>query len=248
MDSQKVLIFDCETAPLLVYTWALKDQFIQTNQVIKDWYILAWAAKWLGDSPSKVVYSDQRNRKDMSNDKELVTKLWKLLDEADIVVTQNGKNFDSPKLNARFIEHGMKPPSPYTHLDTYQILKKAASFSSNSLEFLTKKLCPKYQKLSHPKFPGMSLWVECLKNNQEAWNEMKKYNIHDVLSTEELYTKIRAWVPQNAPRVFVDPEKNNCSVCGHSPMQKRGIRYVGERPYMRLWCNECGHWERGKAK
>jgi DNA polymerase elongation subunit (family B) len=245
---QRVLVFDCETAPLTVYTWGLKDQFISNNQVIKDWYIIAWSAKWLGDPPSKIMYFDQRNKKNMTNDKELVGKIWKLLDEADIVVTQNGKNFDSTKLNARFIEHGMKPPSPYTHLDTYQILKKVASFSSNSLEFLSKKLCTKYKKLSHGKFPGMSLWVECLKGNKAAWNEMKKYNIHDVLSTEELYMKIRAWTPQTAPKVFIDKLRVTCTVCGSQHTRSEGIRFAGERPYRRIHCLTCGHWDKGTIK
>jgi uncharacterized protein YprB with RNaseH-like and TPR domain len=128
--------------------------------------------------------------------RKILRDLWKLLDEADIVITQNGKNFDTPKLNARFIEHGMKPPSPYKHLDTYQIARSAAKFTSNKLEYLTEKLCTKYKKLKHEKFPGFALWAECLKGNVAAWNEMRRYNKHDVLATEELYMKIRAWAPQ----------------------------------------------------
>jgi len=81
-----------------------------------------------------------------------------LLDQADILITQNGQAFDSPKINTRFILNGMKPPSPYKHLDTYKIAKKVASFTSNSLEYLTDKLCIKYKKLAHAKFPGMLLW------------------------------------------------------------------------------------------
>lgn len=245
---QKVLVFDIETAPMQAYVWGLRDQFIANNQIVHDWYVMAWSAKWLGDPASKIMYFDQRGRKNPSDDKWLVAKLWKLLDEADIVVTQNGKKFDSAKLNARFIEHGLNPPSPYTHLDTYQILKRVADFSSHSLEYLTKKLCAKYKKLSHSKFPGMSLWVECLKGNKAAWDEMKQYNIHDVLSTEELYMKVRAWTPQTAPKVFVDKLKAVCTVCGSNSMKSEGIRFAGEKPYRRLHCLGCGHWDKGTIK
>ena len=119
------------------------------------------------------MYRDQRNAKDILDDKAILKPLWKLLDEADIVITQNGKNFDSPKLNARFIMHGWAPPSPYKHLDTYQIVRQAAKFTSNKLEYLTEKLCTKYKKLEHAKYPGMVLWTECLAGNRAAWNEMR---------------------------------------------------------------------------
>ena len=34
---------------------------------------------------------------------------------------------------------------------------------------------------------------ECLKGNQEAWAEMREYNIDDVLSLEELYNLLSSW-------------------------------------------------------
>src|SRR6185295_9016112 len=101
------------------------------------------------------------------SEKTILQSIWKLLDEADVVITQNGKSFDSRKLNARFIHYGMRPPSPYRHIDTYLLVKAAAEFTSNKLEYLTDKLCKRYKKLSHSKFPGMSLWRECMNGNIE---------------------------------------------------------------------------------
>ena len=237
MDKQKVLILDIETSPMEVYVWDIKDQYINVNQIKKDWHIMAWCAKWLGEKD--YLYADQRNIKNIENDKAILVSLWNLLDQADIVVTQNGKNFDGPKLNARFITHGMKPPSPYRHLDTYQIVKSVAKFTSNSLEYLTDKLNVKYKKLSHSEFPGLSLWLECIKGNKAAWESMKKYNIHDVLSTEELFNTVKAWAPANAPRVFSDPI--NCRMCG-AKTQKRGLNHT--KTSQRVVCTnaECGSW------
>jgi hypothetical protein len=45
----------------------------------------------------------------------------------------------------------------------------------------------KYKKQSHKDFPGFSLWEECMRGNKKAWDSMKKYNIFDVLSLEELF-------------------------------------------------------------
>lgn len=241
----KVLILDIETAPMLAYVWDLKDQNIGLSQIHTDWHLLAWCAKWLDDPVSKAVYQDQRNAKNIQDDKTLLQDLWQMLDEADIVITQNGKNFDGPKLNARFIMHGMKPPSPYQHKDTYQIVKSVAKFTSNRLEYLTDKLCTKYKKLSHGKFPGMSLWKECLSGNKEAWNEMQKYNIHDVLSTEELYNKIKAWAPQNSPKVYnILQERPQCRTCGiEGKIQKRGITWKSKQQLQRIQCMSCGAWD-----
>lgn len=244
MKEPRILCFDIELSPMLAYVWGTHEQEVGLNQIKDDWYVLAWGAKWLGDPPSKMMYMDQRNAKRISDDKALLQPLWNLLDEADIVVTQNGKNFDSPKLNARFIMHGMNPPSPYTHLDTYQIVRRVAKFTSNKLHYLTDKLCRKYKKLSHARFPGMVLWTECLAGNKAAWEEMKKYNINDVLSTEELYLRVRAWASVKAHQT-PDPAKK-CAACGkEGRMTKEGTRMYRNGLVPRYRCNDCGSWQQG---
>jgi DNA polymerase elongation subunit (family B) len=235
---QRVLVLDIETAPLEAYVWGLKDQNIGLSQIKTDWHVMAWSAKWLDAPVSEMVYRDLRHGP-KGNDRRLLLEMHKLLDEADIVLTQNGKEFDAKKLNARFIYHGIKPPSPYRHLDTYLIIKSVAAFTSNKLEYLTSKLCTKYKKLTHGKFPGMSLWIECLNGNLQAWNEMRRYNIQDVLSLEEFYNKIKAWAPKNAPRVY--EEQAQCRMCG-STTERRGFNH--NRTKYRIVCKSatCGAW------
>ncbi len=236
-NNQRVLVFDIETSPILAHVWGLRDQNISLNQIVKDWQVMAWAAKWLNEKP--VFYMDTQH----NSERSILGALWVLLNRADIVITQNGQNFDSRKLNARFIEYGMQPPKPYKHLDTYRIAKQAAEFTSHKLEYLTDKLCTKYKKLLHKKFPGMSLWNECLKGNRKAWAEMKVYNIHDVLSTEELYMKLQAWVPKTAPAVY--NQNGACQRCGKSTLQKRGFEITSVSMWQRMHCTSCGAWSRG---
>ena len=248
MTDQKVLILDIETSPLLVYVWSLKDQFVGLNQMVQDWHIMAWSAKWLGAPASSIIYCDQRNLK-TGNDLPILRPLWRLLDEADIVITQNGKAFDSKKINARFMLHGMQPPSPYKHLDTYLIVRNAASFTSHSLEYLSERFCTKYKKLSHKDFPGLSLWVECLKGNKKAWDAMKEYNIHDVLSTEELYEKVKAWAPKIAPAAFhvrVKDISTKCRRCGKNDRMCRKGREMTRKGFVQKYqCQSCGTWTQG---
>lgn len=242
----KTLVLDIETSPIIAYVWGLKDQNIGLNQIKQDWAVLAWGAKWLNDPVSKVIYEDQRGRKDVYDDKRLLQNLWTLLDQADVVITQNGQSFDGPKLNARFIFHGMKPPSPYKHLDTYRIVKQVAQFTSNKLEYLTDKLCSKYKKITHGKFPGMVLWKECLAGNLEAFNEMKRYNVLDVLSTEELYNKIKGWKPARMPNThYVPKDSPKCGVCGKYTLRKKGIEFTKRGPMQKYQCTSCWHWTQG---
>lgn len=240
MREPKILCFDIETSPILAYVWDLKDQTVSLGQIKEDWQIIAWAAKWLGEPKSKIRYEDQRRNKEL-NDRALLTHIWKLLNEADIVITQNGKNFDSKKLNARFMLHGMPPPSPYQHLDTYQIVKKVARFTSHKLEYLTDKLNIRYKKLSHKEFPGFSLWAECLKGNQKAWKAMERYNKHDVLSTEELYLNIQGWTDKSAPAAHL----LGCKRCGGCDLQERGFHLNKKGRFQRYQCQGCGGWLMG---
>ena len=242
----KILVLDIETAPMLVYVFELKDQNISLGQIHRDWHVMAWSAKWFGKPRNSLVYRDIRNAKKYGDDKAILKELWSLLDEADFVITQNGKNFDAPRLNARFITHGMKPPSPYKHLDTYQIIKRTAKFTSSKLEYVTDKLCTRYKKLSHKRFPGFSLWKECLAGNKRAWDEMKIYNIHDVLSTEELYTKIQAWDNSRVNFNVYSPDTSYRCNCGSTDIQFRGFFYTDTKKFRRFMCKTCGKWSVGK--
>lgn len=240
----KMLILDIETAPILANVWSLWDQTIGLGQIKKDWHVLSWAAKWYGDPASKVMYMDQRNAKDISNDKDILVKLWHLVDEADIVVTQNGNNFDIKKINARFLHHKMPPPSPFKSIDTLVIAKKKFGFTSNKLEYMTENFCKKYKKLKHKKFPGFEMWRECLSGNMEAWSAMEKYNKWDVLSLEELYTVLRPWSSPVNFNLYKD-SGTVCS-CGSDKFQKRGFFYTAVAKYQRYCCNKCGSWSRGR--
>lgn len=245
MMKQKVLIFDIETSPVLAYVWGLRDQNIGLNQIYKDWYVIAFAAKWLGEPASKTRYMDLRGYKDRENDKPLLKAMWELLNEADIVITQNGRNFDSKKLNARFIIQGMCPPSPYKHWDTLELSRKVAKFTSNKLEYITDKVNKKYKKLLHKNFPGFELWAECLKNNPAAWKEMKTYNIHDVLATEEFYINTRAWAPPSFPGVYTGDALENCGTCGADRLVYNGYYVNKKNKYKRVHCMDCGVWTLG---
>lgn len=189
----KILIFDIETMYMTADVWGLFDQNISLGQLVDDGCIIAWAAKWLGDPPSKVMYMDQRKAKNLKDNKEMIQTLRDLLDQSDVVVSQNGVRFDSKKVNTEIEVWDLDPPSSYRHHDLLKIAKKYLNLPSYKLEYMSNKYNRKYKKLKHKKFPGHELWRECKNGNQDAWKEMQKYNIYDVLATEELYNRFKKW-------------------------------------------------------
>lgn len=244
MKGPKILIIDIETSPILAHVWSLWKQDIGLNQIEKEWCILSFAAKWYKDPVNKIIYKDQRNAKNVEDDKELVKHIWNLLNTADILLTHNGINFDLKKINARFAVHGLKPIPNIKHIDTYRLAKKHFAFTSNKLEYLTSKFCTKYKKSSHKKFPGFNLWKECLAGNKQAWKEMEVYNKYDILSLEELYEKLKPWDDTNF-NLYNESNEIICN-CGSKHFQQRGYAFTKIGKYKRYQCQDCGKWTRGR--
>jgi DNA polymerase elongation subunit (family B) len=246
LDEAKILLFDIETAPVITYQWAtgLYKANTHPEQLIKDTYLLSFSAKWFNNK--KVIYYDQSNIKEKENDYKLCLKLRDLLSEADIVIAHNGRAFDLRFINARFAIWGIDPPSPYQQIDTYEASKKHFGFTYNRLEYLAIALKCKHQKLKHGKYPGLSLWIECLTDNKDAWAEMKRYNINDTLVLEDVYVKLRPYIVGHPNLgIFVDVKNPVCPKCG-GDVQRRGEYKNRTNIYNRYRCNKCLGWSRGR--
>jgi len=243
-EKPRILVYDIETAPLLGYVWSLWNNNLGLNQLNRDWYIMSWAAKWMGED--EVYYDSQQKAVNPEDERAMLLGLHELLKEADIVVTHNGKKFDEKKLNSRFLALGLPPVGKKKHIDTCQIAKREFGFTSNKLEYLTDKFNVKSKKLKHSNFPGMELWVECIKGNQKAWKEMIEYNVEDVVSLEELYMKLMPWDNTVNFNLFHDREETFCN-CGSTEFSKNGFAYTAVSKFQRYVCKECGSHMRGRT-
>lgn len=243
----RVLVADIETVPIEGIFWRLGEQRITHDQVQKDWSILSYCAKWIGSD--KLIYEDTMGRgaARVRDDSRLLKSLHRLLDEADIVVAQNGIRFDIRMIRARLIENGYKPFSPVRVIDTYRAADKLAGFTSHKLAWLSEKLA-KTKKSEHRQFPGLELWKECLKDNPKARAEMKKYNPTDVIATEEVYMVLRPWIEGHPNLAVYSPSAlPACVVCGSHNLHPRGTQENQSGSYERLLCHDCGKWNRGKT-
>ncbi len=242
----KILILDLETAPLMGFVWKLFKTNIGLNQIVSDSYMLSYAAKWHDDD--RIFYKDQRHKANYEDDKSLVISLKKLIDEADMVVGHNVKNFDLRVFNGRCLEHGIPPTSSYRAIDTMLIAKKHFKLPSYKLEYLTNKYNTTYKKLKHEEFPGFDLWREVVLNrNKKAWQVMDKYNRHDVLATEELYfNTLFTW--DNDTNYFNYQADQNLCRCGSNDWVRNGIHRTPQSQFQRYKCKPCGYeWRSTKS-
>lgn len=247
MTEPKILILDIETAPLASYHWRLWDENIGLDQIKDEWTILSYCAKWL--NKKGVIYNDTGGRGvgKVRDDKALLKEIWELLDQADLVVAQNGNSFDIKKINARLAMHGFGPYSPIRKIDTKIAAKRYFSFTSNKLEWLAKHLTDTVKE-KHRQFPGFELWVAVLQDLPAAWREMKKYNKRDVIATEKLYKVLRPWIADHPNMgVYSNAEKPLCTKCGSAHVTKQDVRSNKQQgAYARYRCQSCGGYSRAK--
>lgn len=236
----RILMLDIETAPLSGYMWSLWKQNIGLNQIISEWFMLCWSAKWIY---SDKVFSGKLNQKELltQNDRRICSDLWKLLDEAELVVAHNGDRFDIPKINTRFIINGLNRPSPYRTIDTLTVARKQFGFSSNRLDALAG-----YFGFEHKLSTDFTLWDRCVKGDTEAMNYMSEYCDRDVLLLEEVYLKIRNWIP-NHPNIglYFDATEHICPNCGSTDLTEGKPYYTTVGRYQTLRC-KCGAISRVK--
>lgn len=237
----KILLVDIETAPKLAHVWGLWNQNIGIKQIVQDMYILNWSAKWLDDD---YIYTDSLHYhklwdKDPTNDSLILEDIWKMMDEADVIVGHNGDKFDIPTLNARFLYHGMQPPSPYTKYDTLKAVKRNIRMTSNKLDFLTQsfKLGAKIDT------GGFELWSDIvLRKDRNAFDRMVEYCEHDVELLEELYKLIRPWDNKHPSTVLRGSLANkSCNVCQSTSLVRNGSYATITQIYQKYKCSDCGH-------
>ena len=245
MNGPVINTLDIETAPIESWVWSTWKQNVGLNQIKRDWTVLSVAWKTLGKG--KVYYEDVSEQEDYYDDYELMAKIWKLLDESDIIIAQNGVRFDDRKIKARLVQLGFPPPRPYRIIDTMLAARSIAAFTSNKLEWLAAILTDE-KKEKHNSFPGFELWRECMAGNHKAWKVMKKYNLQDIPTCEKVYLKLRPWIVGH-PNVamYYDDEKTRCPRCAstHLVLQAEP-QYTQSGQYARYRCGNCQGFARGR--
>lgn len=239
-DKLRILCLDIENFPCEVYAWALGEQHVSLDFLKRDWNVCAWSAKWYGSE--EIIYKDNRGKKNVFDDKELIKELVKLMNQADVIIGQNVQSFDIRKLAARAAIHKLPPFRPVKITDILTEERRVFNFTSHKLAYKTEMINEKYKKLKHEKYPGFDLWKACMEDKLDAWKEMEKYCKYDVLSTEEHYHLIRGWIRTHHMGPIDGVQR--CK-CGSTNLKKEGFANTDSARYQIYSCRDCGKWPRG---
>jgi DNA polymerase elongation subunit (family B) len=223
----RILIFDIEVSPHQGEYWSKN---WETDIIAPLGYgrILCFAAKWLGH---KKTFSIGGN-----NEERVVRKLWKLLNEADLLVGQNIKAFDIKFANSRFAFYGLPPISPHKVFDTRTEAKKYISLPSYRLNDIADYFGIGH-KLEHE---GLPLWHKCLNGDRQAWKRMLRYCRQDVELTYKVFQLLMPFVDNKA--IFLN---GGCAHCGSKNLKRRGLTLDGK--FQRMQCQDCGGWSKQKV-
>jgi len=233
----KILVFDIENAPLKAYTFRIWKENISPHngQLRSEWFMLTWSAKWLFDD---TIMSDRLTSKEalQEDDSRIVKSIWKLLDEADIVIGHNIVKFDIKTLNTRFIRNGLTPPTPYQTIDTYLHARKHFKFESNSLNYIA-KIFGVGKKID----TNFELWKDCIEGKEEALVKMSKYNDQDIIINEDVYLHMRPFIsPHPNLNLIIENNVSACPTCMSEDLNWNGKYHTYANTYDSFTCNSCG--------
>lgn len=211
-EKSKVLIYDIETTRMMAHIWWTGKQYIEHSQLINESKIISIAFKWLNNDKVNILTWDNNKK----CDKNLIKEFLKYYNEADIIIGVNNDNFDNRFVNARALKHNFEINTFLKSLDLQKEAKRLFRLPSYSMSYLGKYLGLKIQKGSHS---GVSMWQDIQYGSKEkselALKEMIKYNIQDVIVTEELYLKLRKYISNVSHLgVLQNCDKYTCPTCG----------------------------------
>jgi hypothetical protein len=247
----RTCILDIENFPNFGYAWEQQEKYPSRQNLIsveRPWNIASFAYKWAGGParPLCVALPDfpKTYRKDPFDDSELLKELHAILDEANLIVGHNVKQFDLRKIRARMFKHHQKPPSPFRVYDTLTEARSLGMFPSNRLGDLARFLdCPIGGKVEHE---GFAMWLKCMNGDMDAWKRMKRYNIQDVAINEWVYHRLRPWSTNHPNVTILGGESFLCPVCG-SRTKRAGWNEQKAYRTQRYYClnRECGKFSSG---
>lgn len=229
-DTARILIFDIEA----------------TSLNASFGHVLAFGYKYLGSPAGARVLSiqDFPARKSEEPDARLLRRVHKIIqDEADILVTYYGKEYDRKFLNTRMLLSGLPPLPPLSseHVDLYFTARGNLKLHSNRLQAVSETLgCP------WSKSPVRAdVWRKAMRGDKAALAYVIEHCRLDVNILEWAYLKLRPFVRQHPP---LSDNRGACRVCGGTKWRSNGFRFRMGARQQRNQCQGCGAWAYVNAK
>jgi DNA polymerase III epsilon subunit-like protein len=240
----RILFLDSENAPNIAAVWGIHEQRVSYSDIVREWFFLS--LQWQWNDSKKVCHASilddkKRFKKDFTDDYHVVKTAHDLLSEAQIVVGHNIKGHDMKKLQAKFIEHKLKPLNMPLLVDTLEWSRKFG-FTSRKLGDLCAKLGLE-KKLQHE--PG--LFLKAGLGDEKAIRKVIKYGLGDIPTLRQLYERLKPYSHHPNLNLWRGTGVDCCPNCSSTKFKADGHRYTKIGRIPRNECLECGkYFDAGK--
>lgn len=186
-------------------------------------------------------YGQQRvNRTSLWKDgaRGMAEHMWRVFDEADIVVGYNHVGFDNKHMRTAWDEFDMPDPSPWKDIDLLRVVRGRNGMESKTLLAVTQRLDIETKTARYDVDQARAAAA----GNRKAQREISAYCDGDVVATEGLYDRLRGKI-KHGPHVASMPggmERPHCPDCGSEDAKKNGLGVKQVLVYQRYRCNDCG--------
>jgi hypothetical protein len=223
----KILVVDMERLCGLARVWDQRTDFVPATNFVRLPSTLCFAAKWHG-RPTVEFHAAWDDHGAM------VKRSWELYDEAEIVVTYNGKRFDNPHFAGDWLLAGLPPPRPWKDVDLYQ--SNRFGLTSRSLNHLCQQLGLDTKSGKY----SFDMAEACMDGDEQARKTMRKYNVGDVRITEQAYDRLRGYLPNHPHIGKIDTEVKRCNQCSSTNLERNGLTRAVVIDYVLWRCLDCG--------
>ena len=223
-NGMKILFWDLETSLMEGYFFRVWKENIPSTRIKKQSHLLSASWAFNNEEPVGVRLTPEQVK--TGDDLEVVIAMIKAINEADTIVTFNGKKFDCKMLNTRALFWGLPPVKVVKHIDLFELAKRKFKFPSNSMQSISMYLGEEGKMQTS----GRLLWERCANYDKydecdEALEEMLHYNKQDIVATRDLYFKFLGW-SNNTPNMGTiansvnDTSVLRCVHCGGDDLTK----------------------------
>lgn len=210
VNPSKILIYDIETSRVNAKVFWTGKQFISHNQIQEEPKIITISWKWLYDDKIHHLTWDKNH-----NDVDMVKNFSTVYNSADMVVGVNNNNFDNRWLNARIAKYSGYVNTYVRSFDIQKECKRLFRLPSYSMSYLANY----FDVTLKQNHEGIIMWDKVEQGTKEEQEEylqkMIDYNIGDIVTTEELFLRLRKYMGNKVHLgVLQGGDRYNCPHCG----------------------------------
>ena len=238
--------FDLETSYTYARIWDTGKQFINHKQLTQDRQIIT--AQFMYSLSKKPEYKAWTKYPKHFDDAEVVKWIINKIHSCDIIIAQNGKQFDYKVLQERAMILGLEPVQIDFMIDTLTSSRSSFKSFSHSLDAQSKQLG----------FGGkiqmeMDDWIDIVERGVSPLKKMVPYGLKDIKDTDNVFWRKLPYynLPATTVRKILKliakhtPQKVFCLSCSVDKQAKYNVKIVDKSSTLyEVHCLNCGDIQR----